>query len=183
MKFTETKLKGAYIIELVKESDERGFFAREFCKKEYEDIGLANNIVQINDSFNKHKGTLRGMHYQSVPKTEDKIVRCITGSIYDVIIDIRKYSKTFREWFGVELSADNRKMMFVPKGFAHGFLTLEENTEVLYYHTEFYSPELEGGIRYNDPKIGIKWPQPIKEISKRDEGYELISGNFEGILI
>ncbi|MCD4680091.1 MAG: dTDP-4-dehydrorhamnose 3,5-epimerase [Bacteroidales bacterium] len=183
MKFTETKLKGSYIIELELQSDERGFFARVFCKNEFEDIGLANNIVQINDSYNKCEGTLRGMHYQSPPKAEDKIVRCIAGSIYDVIIDIRKNSKTFGQWFGVELSAENRKMIFVPKGFAHGFLTMKDNTEVLYYPTEYYSPEYEGGIRYNDPKIGIQWPHSIIRISKRDERYELISDNFEGIII
>ena len=181
MKFTETKLKGAYIIELEKFVDERGFFAREFCKNEYEKLGLANNIVQINVSYNKHKGTLRGMHYQLTPKAEDKIIRCIKGSIYDVIVDIRANSETFGEWVGIELSSENRKMIFVPKGFAHGFQTIEENSEVHYFHTEFYSPECEKGIRCNDPKIGIKWPLSITEISKRDESYPLISEKFKSV--
>ena len=183
MKFTETKLKDAYVIELEKYGDERGFFARAFCKKEYEEVGLRNEIVQINDSLSKDKGTLRGMHYQLAPKAEDKIVRCIKGSLYDVIIDIRKDSETFGEWIGVELSAENRKMLFVPKGFAHGFQTLEPNCELLYLHTEFYSPDCEGAVRFDDPKVGIKWPLDVTEISERDKNHALLSEDFEGILV
>jgi dTDP-4-dehydrorhamnose 3,5-epimerase len=168
MIFTETKLKGAYIIELKKLGDERGFFARAFCKKEYEEFNLPNNIVQINNSLSKDKGTLRGMHYQLAPKGEDKVVRCIKGSLYDVILDIRPDSETFGEWFGIELSAENRKMLFVPKGFAHGFITLEEDTEAFYLVTEYYSPEHERAIRWDDPKFGIEWPIKPLIISDKD---------------
>jgi dTDP-4-dehydrorhamnose 3,5-epimerase len=168
MIFTETKLKGAYIIELKKIGDERGFFARAFCKNEYAEFNLPNDIVQINNSLSKDKGTLRGMHYQLAPKGEDKVVRCIKGSLYDVIIDIRPESETFGEWFGIELSAENRKMLFVPKGFAHGFITLEDDTEAFYLVTEYYAPEAERAIRWNDPKFGIEWPIEPTIISEKD---------------
>jgi len=171
MKFIQTPLKDSYIIELEKRGDDRGFFARTFCKNEFEAYGLNNNIVQINNSLSKDKGTLRGMHYQLNPKSEDKIVRCINGKLYDVIIDLRPYSDTFRKWFGTELSAENRNMLFVPKGFAHGFITLEENTEAFYLVTEFYSPEHERGVRYNDPAFGIKWPIDPVVISEKDKNH------------
>ncbi len=169
MIFTETPLKGAYVIELKKIGDDRGFFARLFCKNEFADFGLNNEIVQINNSLSADKGTLRGMHYQLAPKAEDKIVRCINGSLYDVIIDIREESDTFGQWFGIELSAENRKMLFVPRGFAHGFLTLKENTEAFYLVTEFYGPEQERGIRWNDPKFNIQWPIEPLIISEKDQ--------------
>ncbi len=169
MIFTETPLKGAYVIELKKMGDDRGFFARFFCKNEFADHGLNNEIVQINNSLSADKGTLRGMHYQLVPKAEDKVVRCINGSLYDVIIDIREDSDTFKQWFGIELSAENRKMLFVPKGFAHGFLTLKENTEAFYLVTEFYGPEYERGIRWNDPEFNIQWPIEPCIISEKDQ--------------
>ncbi|HOI30945.1 MAG TPA: dTDP-4-dehydrorhamnose 3,5-epimerase [Melioribacteraceae bacterium] len=168
MKFIPTPLIGAYVIELEKRGDDRGFFARAFCVKEFESNGLNRNIVQINNSLSKDTGTLRGMHYQLAPKSEDKIVRCISGRLYDVIIDLRPESKTFKNWFGVELSAENRLSLYVPKGFAHGFITLEENTEAFYLVTEFYSPEHERGIRYNDPEFNIKWPIEPKIISDKD---------------
>ena len=171
MKFARTPLEGAYTIELEKRGDDRGFFARVFCKKEFEAQGLNNDIAQINNSLSKDKGTLRGMHYQLSPKSEDKIVRCIQGKLYDVIVDLRPNSKTFKQWFGVELTAENRKMIFVPKGFAHGFLTLEENTEAFYLATEFYSPEHERGVRYNDPAFGIKWPMEPIVISDKDKNH------------
>jgi dTDP-4-dehydrorhamnose 3,5-epimerase len=171
MKFTQTPLKDAYIIELEKRGDDRGFFARTFCKNEFGVAGLNNEIVQINNSLSKDKGTLRGMHYQLNPKSEDKIVRCISGKLYDVIIDLRPKSETFTQWFGVELTAENRIMLFVPKGFAHGFMTLEENTEAFYLVTEFYSPEHERGIRYNDPRFGIKWPMEPAIISDKDKNH------------
>ncbi len=169
MIFTETPLKGAYVIELKKMGDDRGFFARFFCKNEFANHGLNNEIVQINNSLSADKGTLRGMHYQLVPKAEDKVVRCINGSLYDVIIDIREDSDTFKQWFGIELSAENRKMLFVPKGFAHGFLTLKENTEAFYLVTEFYGPEYERGIRWNDPEFNIQWPIEPCIISEKDQ--------------
>lgn len=171
MKFTETKLKGAYIIELEKHEDDRGFFARAFCKKEYKEVGLRNEIVQINNSESKYKGTLRGMHYQLPPKAEDKIVRCINGAIYDVIIDVRKDSDTFGEWFGIELSADNKKSLFVPKGFAHGNISLEDNSELFYLVTEYYASDYERGIRWNDPKFDIKWPIEPIDISEKDKNH------------
>lgn len=171
MKFIETPLKGAFTIELEKRGDERGFFARTFCKKEFADVGLNNEIVQINNSLSADKGTLRGMHYQLTPKSEDKIVRCIKGALYDVIIDLRENSSTFGKWFGTELTADNRKMMVVPQGFAHGFLTLYDNTEVFYLVTEYYSPESERGIRWNDPKFNINWPIEPRTISDKDNNH------------
>ena len=168
MKFIETKLKGSYIIELEKREDDRGFFARSFCKKEYDAVGLRNEIVQINNSESKYKGTLRGMHYQLPPKAEDKIVRCISGAIYDVIIDIRPESSTFGEWLGVELSAENKKSLFVPKGFAHGNISLTDNSELFYLVTEYYSPDHERGIRWNDPEFNISWPVEPIDISEKD---------------
>jgi dTDP-4-dehydrorhamnose 3,5-epimerase len=178
MKFIETPLKGAFVIELEKRGDERGFFARTFCKKEFEANGLNNEIVQINNSLSKDKGTLRGMHYQLSPKSEDKIVRCIKGSLFDVIIDLRPDSETFKKWFGTELSAENRNMLVVPKGFAHGFITLEENTEAFYLVTEYYSPEHERGVRYNDPAFGIKWPIEPIVISDKDKNHPDFNPNY-----
>ncbi len=171
MLFLETPLKGAFIIELEKKEDSRGFFARAFCKHEFEKYKLNANIVQANNSFSLKKGTLRGMHYQVPPSAEDKIIRCIRGSLYDVIIDLRVDSPTHCQWFGIELSAENRKMLYVPKGFAHGFITLEDNTEAFYLVTEFYSPEHERGIRWNDPKFNIKWPINPIIISEKDNNY------------
>lgn len=169
MKFNPTPLPGAYTIDLEKREDDRGFFARLFCVNEYDNVGLDRNIVQINNSLSKDKGTLRGIHYQLAPKAETKIVRCIRGSLYDVIVDLRPDSPTFLKWFGAELSAENRTMMFVPKGFGHAFLTLEENTEAFYMVTEFYSPENERGLRWNDPKINIQWPMEPVVISDKDQ--------------
>lgn len=171
MIFQETFLKGAYIIELEKKTDERGFFARAFCKKEFGSFDLYNEIVQINNSFSRFKGTLRGMHYQIGKKAEDKIIRCFSGSLYDVIIDLRPNSPTFGKWFGIELSSENRKMLYVPKGFAHGFITLEDNTEVFYLVTEYYSPSYERGIRWNDPFFKIKWPIEPVIISEKDNNF------------
>ncbi|RME90844.1 MAG: dTDP-4-dehydrorhamnose 3,5-epimerase [Candidatus Hydrogenedentota bacterium] len=171
MIFHETPLKGAYVIELEKKGDDRGFFARAFCVNEFKEHGIDHNIVQINNSFTVPKGTLRGMHYQLPPHAETKIVRCIRGSLYDVILDLRKDSPTFGKWFGAELTAENRKMMVVPKGFAHGFLTLEENTEAFYLVTEFYAPQAERGIRWNDPKFKIEWPMEPKVLSEKDANW------------
>lgn len=168
MKFIDTPLRGAFVIELEKRGDERGFFARAFCQQEFEAHGLRNDIVQINNSLSRDRGTLRGMHYQVAPRAEDKIVRCIRGSLFDAIIDLRPDSETFLQHFSVELSAENRKMLYVPKGFAHGFLTLEDNTEAFYLVTEFYAPECERGIRYNDPRFGIRWPAPPVVVSPKD---------------
>lgn len=172
MIFIETKLKGAYIIEPERLEDTRGFFARAWCKKEFEAHGLNSGLVQCNISFNKKRGTLRGMHYQASPYEEIKLVRCTMGMIYDVIIDLRPNSETYLGWIGVELTGDNRKMLYIPGGFSHGYQTLESNTEVFYQVSQFYSPESERGVRWDDPAFGIKWPE-IENIivSEKDRGW------------
>jgi dTDP-4-dehydrorhamnose 3,5-epimerase len=167
--FKETKLKGAYVIEIEKRMDRRGFFARTWCRKEFEDRGLVADVVQANLSYNGRKGTLRGMHFQNDPCQETKLVRCTRGAVYDVIIDLRPDSPTYREWIGVELSAGNRTMLYVPKDFAHGYQTLADDTEVAYQVTEFHTPGAERGLRYDDPAFGIAWPLPIGAISDKDE--------------
>lgn len=171
MKFTQTKLSGAYIIQLEKREDSRGFFARTFCANEMTDHGLESKIVQTNMSRTMKKGTVRGMHFQTAPHQETKLVRCTRGSIYDVIIDIRPDSPTYKQWIGVELSAQNHTMLFVPRDFAHGFITLEDDCEVMYEVSEFYSPGFEGGIRYNDPAINIAWPIPVSDVSEKDAAH------------
>ena len=174
MKFTESKLTGAYIIEPELITDERGFFARSWCQQEFEKLGLNSKLVQCNISFNHKKGTLRGMHYQAKPYEEAKIVRCTKGGIYDVIIDLRAESPTFKQWDAVELTAENLKMFYVPEGFAHGFQTLVDDTEIFYQMSEFYHPELSRGMRWDDPAFGIKWMFNNPIISDRDRKY----GNF-----
>lgn len=171
MIFTETRLKGAYIIDIEPIEDERGFFARSWCRKEFIEHGLNPDLVQCNISYNKKKGTLRGMHYQAAPYEEGKLVRCTSGSIYDVIVDLRKGSKTYRQWIGVELSQKNRRMLYVPEKFAHGFQTLEDDTEVFYQMTEYYMPGYARGIRWDDRGVGIKWPLEKILISKKDQSY------------
>jgi len=181
MKFLETSLKGLTLIELNPFQDERGQFFRLFCENEFKEMGHVKKIVQINQSLTKRKGAVRGMHFQFPPKAEIKIIKCIRGTVFDVAIDLRKQSPTFLKWYSEILRADNMKLMYIPEGFAHGFQTLEENSELLYLHTEFYSPEYEGGIRYDDPMIDIKWPLKITEISERDKNFKLIDRNFKGL--
>ncbi|MBW2164944.1 MAG: dTDP-4-dehydrorhamnose 3,5-epimerase [Deltaproteobacteria bacterium] len=171
MIFAETKLKGAFIIQPEKLEDERGFFARTWCKRELEAHGLNPNLVQCNISFNKKRGTLRGMHYQVPPYEEAKLVRCSMGAIYDVIIDLRPDSQAFKQWISVELTAENRKMIYVPEGFAHGSLSLEANTEVFYQMSEFYAPDCARGVRWSDPAFGIVWPGDVTVISESDNQY------------
>ena len=180
MIFHETRLKGAFIIEPERLEDDRGFFARTFCIEEFRKHGIEFRVVQCNISFNKKKGTLRGMHYQIAPYEEAKLVRCTRGAIYDVIIDLRPESPTFKQWIAVELTAENRRMLYVPKGFAHGFQTLEDNTEVFYQMSEFYHPEYARGVRWDDPAFGIEWP--IKEIivSAKDASWKLWEDSTEG---
>ncbi len=171
MKFTETPLKGVYLIELEKRGDDRGFFARFFCQREYQQHGLNHQIAQINNALSRDRGTLRGMHYQLAPKAEDKGTRVIRGALFDAVIDLRPDSPTYLKHFTVVLSAENRTMLYVPKGCTHGILTLEDNTETFYLATEFYSPEHERGIRYNDPKFGIQWPMEPVVISDKDRNH------------
>ena len=171
MKFCETPLKGAYIVEIDPRADYRGFFARSFCRQEFEAQGLNPAVAQCNISFNPKAGTLRGMHYQAEPFREVKLVRCTAGAIYDAVIDLRSGSATYRRWFGVELTADNRRALYVPEGFAHGYLTLTGNTEVFYQVSEVYSPGHERGIRWNDPAFGIKWPKTPVVISPKDASH------------
>jgi len=177
MIFTETTLKGSFIIELEKREDERGFFARAWCKTEAEGHGLRSHFLQFNMSFSKKKGTIRGLHYQLPPHQEFKLVRCTKGAIYDVIIDLRSESPTYGHWMGVELRADNYKMLYVPAGFAHGFQTLMDSTEVFYPVSEFYAPASERGIRWDDTTFGIDWPETdyliISEKDKRWPDYLL----------
>ena len=181
MIFTESRLKGAYLIDIERLQDGRGFFARSWCQREAEAYGLHPNWVQCNVSFNLRKGTLRGMHYQVAPSEEAKLVRCTTGAIYDVIIDLRPDSLTFTQHFGVTLSGSNRKMLYAPEGFAHGFLTLEDNTEVFYQMSEFFVPEQSRGIRWNDQTFGIEWPGVVQVISERDRSYPDFSSLGEAV--
>lgn len=171
MTFHETKLPGVYEIRLKLNSDERGFFARSWCQKEFEDHGLNSKVVQCNVSFNARKGTLRGIHYQATPYPETKVVRCTMGSIHDVVVDLRPQSPTFKAWIGVTLTAANRHMLYIPEGCAHGFLTLEDQTEVFYQMSEFYHPESARGVRWNDPAFQIVWPAKVEVISERDRTY------------
>jgi len=181
MIFTETILKGSYEISLTPHGDSRGWFARTYCKKEFEQIGHEKEWVQLNHSFSSQKGTVRGMHFQHAPFAEIKMLRCIAGSVYDVIIDLRKDSPTFLKWVGTELSAENKKMLYIPAGFAHGFQTLTDDVELIYHHTEFYTPSAEAGIRYNDSAINIEWPLAVSEISERDTNHPLIDSTFKGL--
>lgn len=181
MKFNQSPLKGAYTIELEKRGDNRGFFARVFCSEEFAAAGLASSFAQINDSLNGKKGTLRGLHYQLAPATEVKVVRCISGALFDVILDLRPQSPTFGKWFGETLSAENRLMMYCPKGFAHGFITLEENTEAFYLASSPYAPQLERGVRFNDPAFNIEWPIEPVEISEKDNTWPDFDREWHGV--
>jgi len=172
MRFIPTPLVGAYIVEPEILEDNRGFFARAWCQKEFSAQGLESHLVQCSISFNKKKGTLRGMHFQVPPFAETKLVRCIQGAIYDVIVDLRSDSPTYLRWVAVELTSTNRKALYVPKGFAHGFQTLEDSTEIFYQMSDFYVPEAAGGFRWNDPTFQIQWPEEVSVISERDRSYE-----------
>jgi len=172
MIFTETKLKGAYIIEPEKLEDERGFFARTWDQKKFEKHGLNSNLVQCNISFNKKKGTLRGLHYQIAPYEEAKLIRCTGGKIFEVMVDLRKKSETFKQWLAIKLSAQNHKMLYVPEGFALGHQALEDNTELFYQMTQLYMPKYGRGIRWDDPSFNISWPLKPTIISNKDLSFE-----------
>jgi dTDP-4-dehydrorhamnose 3,5-epimerase len=169
MIFEETKLPGSFLIDLETKEDERGFFARYYCQKKFSEYALNTNWVQLNNSLSKCVGTLRGLHFQHEPYAEVKLVRCIQGAIWDVIVDLREGSDTFGEWFGMELNDINRIMMYVPKGFAHGFITLQENSEIIYMVSDFYAPEAEQTLLWSDEAVAISWPQHPHVISKKDE--------------
>jgi dTDP-4-dehydrorhamnose 3,5-epimerase len=169
--FSETVLKGAFVIEPERREDFRGFFARTFCEAEFAKYGLNTRVVQSSISFSQQKGTLRGMHYQAAPFEETKLVRCTMGSIHDVIIDLRAESPTYKRSVGVELSAQNRKALYIPRGFAHGFQTLEDNCEILYQMSVEYSPDHARGVRWNDPAFGIEWPPAERVMNDRDRTY------------
>lgn len=173
MLFTETKLNGAFIIDVELKEDHRGAFARSFCAKEFEQHGLKPVVAQCNISFNHKAGTLRGMHYQVAPACETKLVRCTKGAIYDVIIDMRPDSPTYMQHIGVELTESNRRALYVPEMFAHGYQTLSDEAEVMYQVTEFYTPGCERGARYNDPALKIEWPLPVAVISEKDANWPL----------
>ena len=173
MIFAETPLAGAFVIDVEPREDERGFFARAWCRDEFAEQGLSTDVVQCNVSFNHHQGTLRGMHYQVAPHAEVKLVRCTRGAIYDVIVDLRPDSPTHTRWLGVELTAENRRALYIPEGFAHGYQTLADGTETFYQVSAFWAPEAERGVRWDDPAFGIAWPDPPGErvISERDATY------------
>jgi dTDP-4-dehydrorhamnose 3,5-epimerase len=171
MIFRETGLKDAFLIEIERREDERGHFARSWCRREFESHGLNPRLAQCNISLNRRKGTLRGMHYQAPPFEEAKLVRCTRGSLYDVIVDLRPDSPSYRKHRGVVLTPDNGRMLYVPEGFAHGFLTLEDTTEVFYQISEFYAPDHARGFRWNDPAFAIVWPAEVEVISERDRSY------------
>jgi dTDP-4-dehydrorhamnose 3,5-epimerase len=171
MIFTETKLKGAFIVDIKKIVDERGFFARASCQNEFGLQGLDHHFVQSNVGYSKRRGTLKGMHFQKTPYQEVKYVSCTRGAVYDVMIDLRPESPTHKEWLGMELTEDNHRMLYIPEGFAHGYLTLMDDSEIYYMTTQFYMPEYATGVRFNDPAFGIQWPNSIEVISDNDASW------------
>ena len=175
MVFTETKLSGAFIIDLERREDSRGFFARAFCQHEFGDHGLKPVIAQANIGFNRRRGCLRGMHFQYPPAAETKVVRCTRGAVLDIIVDLRPESPTYLEHVSVELTADNHRAIYIPERFAHGYQTLEDETETSYQVGEFYTPAAEGGLRYDDPALALTWPLPISEISEKDAAWPLLA--------
>ena len=181
MIFNQSPLVGAYTIELEKRGDDRGFFARMFCEKEFAEHGLETHFVQVNNSLSVKAGVLRGMHYQLPPFAEVKLVRCVRGALWDFIVDLRPDSATFKHWYGHELSAENRTMMYVPRGFGHGFVTVADNTEAVYMVSNFYGPEQERGVRYDDPSIGVKLPTSVTEISPKDAAWPDLNSDFHGL--
>jgi dTDP-4-dehydrorhamnose 3,5-epimerase len=173
MIFIETALKGAYFIDIKKIEDERGFFARGWCQNEFKDHNLNPSMVQLNIGFSLKRGTLRGMHFQKSPWDEAKLVRCTKGAVYDVIVDLRPKSSTHKQWVGIELSEENRRMIYSPEGFAHGYLTLVDNAEIYYQTTQFYAPDFATGVRFDDPAFNIVWPFPAEIISHQDRNWPL----------
>jgi dTDP-4-dehydrorhamnose 3,5-epimerase len=171
MIFTEGALPGTYIIDPERKRDSRGYFARVFCRDEFAAHGLSDSMVQANVSFNHERGTLRGLHYQAAPHQEAKIIRCSRGALYDVVVDVRPGSPSYGRWMGVELSAENGRAFYVPEGFAHGYLTLVDDTEAGYFTSAFYAPEAERGLRYDDPSLNIEWPIAVSVVSDKDQSW------------
>lgn len=176
MIFTAAPLKGVYIIEPEPHRDQRGWFARTYCQDEFAAIGHQKPWLQINHSFTQQSGTIRGMHFQKAPFSEIKLLRCIAGAVFDVVVDMREDSVTRWQWFGIELSAANRKMLYIPEGFAHGFETLQDDSELIYHHSQVYTPGSEAGLRFDDPALGIQWPLPVRLVSDRDKQHPLLEG-------
>jgi dTDP-4-dehydrorhamnose 3,5-epimerase len=174
MRFIATKLGGSFIIEPEPHEDSRGLFARTFCAREFHEQGLVDSFVQCNTSWNARKGTVRGLHYQLVPSSEVKLVRCTAGALWDVIVDLRPDSQTYLQHVAIELTAKNRRALYIPETFAHGFQTLEDGAEAFYQMSEFYAPKLARGLRYDDPKLGVKWPLAVASISDQDQGWALM---------
>lgn len=183
MTFTETTLPGAYLITLSPRSDSRGWFARTFDKQAFAQIGHTADWVQMNHSLTRQIGALRGMHFQRHSAAEIKLVRCISGCVFDVIVDLRATSPTLGRWYGVELSDENQQMLYIPKGFAHGFQTLTPDCQLVYCHSEYYNPIYEGAIRYDDPRIGINWPLPVTDLSERDATHPYLDEQFVGLTL
>ena len=181
MIYNETPLKDVFLIDIEKRGDDRGFFARVMCEDEMTNAGLESRFVQVNSSLSAKRGTLRGLHYQLAPSAEVKVARCIRGELWDVVLDLRPDSPTYQKWFGAFLSAENRRMMYVPRGFAHGFITVTENVEAFYFVSAFYAPEQERGIRWNDPQFSIKWPFQPDEISTKDSSWPDFNEVFHGV--
>ena len=176
-------IEGLFIIQSQPIGDSRGWFSRAYCKQEFETAGLNGEWVQANQSFSSKKGTVRGLHFQKPPFQEIKLIRCIAGKIFDIAVDIRKGSPTFLHWFGVELSDENQKMLYVPGGFAHGFMALTDDVQLYYQVSQYYNQPYEAGLRYNDSLLNIKWPEEITEVSKKDSEHELLKNDFEGLIL
>jgi dTDP-4-dehydrorhamnose 3,5-epimerase len=181
MIFTETRLAGAFILDIEARADARGFFARTFCKREFVAQGLNYNVAQCNISFNRRRGTVRGLHFQFPPSAETKLVRCTRGAMFDVIVDLRPESPTYLEHAAVELTAENRRTLYVPERFAHGYQVLEDDTEAVYQVGEFYTPQMESGLRYDDPRLAIAWPLPLTDLSDKDRVWPLIDAVEPGL--
>ncbi|MFA6636503.1 MAG: dTDP-4-dehydrorhamnose 3,5-epimerase [Candidatus Omnitrophota bacterium] len=179
--FKDSSIPGLYVAERKGQEDQRGYFSRLFCLNDFGKIGMGKNIVQINHSLTREKGTVRGLHFQMPPHAEVKIISCLQGEVFDVAVDIRMGSKTFLKWHAEKLSPGNRKTMIIPEGFAHGFQALTDNCELIYFHTDIYDPGCEGGLRVDDERIGIQWPLPVAGLSDRDKSYPDIGHNFTGV--
>lgn len=183
MEFLPTDIEGLYIIRLKKLEDERGFFVRTYCKNEFWQIGFDKEFVQFNHSFNKHKGTVRGLHFQNAPYCDTKLIRCTQGKVYDVAVDLREGSPTFLKHFSIELNSENMLSILIPEGFAHGFQTLEDNSALIYHHTQYYTQNADAGFRFDDPVFEINWKLTPVMLSEKDKSYQLIDNNFKGIIV